>query len=87
VKRFWQTGSGRLMRFKSGMNHKRRRKTKSQLRRLSKRVEVPKESYRRLTKMMMLTSYHQFPPGMSRPVSKYWQPPKDASKIKAKRWC
>jgi ribosomal protein L35 len=87
VKRFWQTGSGRLMRFKSGLNHKRRRKTKNQLRRLNKTAEVPKQSYRRLTLMMMLRPHAQFPPGMSRPVSKYWQPPKDAAKIKAKRWC
>jgi large subunit ribosomal protein L35 len=86
-KRFWATGSGRLMRFKSGMNHKRRRKTKAQLRRLSQRVEVPKQAYRRLTKMMMLRPFLQFPPGMSRPVNKFWQPPRLAENIKKKRWC
>lgn len=86
VKRYWQTGSGMLMRFKGGMNHKRRRKTKSQLRRLSQRVEVPKIHYRRISKMLGIRPNPQLPPGQKAACPRFWTPPVNAEALQKKRY-
>src|SRR5690606_25820349 len=54
AKRYRPLANGVILRFKSGMNHKRRRKTKRQLRSLSKKVSIPKTHYRRVRLMLGL---------------------------------
>ena len=76
VKRYWLTGSDRIFRFKNGMNHKRRRKSTNQLRRLNRQAELPRQHYRRVCKMMGIAQKKFLPPTQSRPTSKFWTPPK-----------
>ena len=54
LNRYRPLASGLILRFKSGMNHKRRRKSKRQLRALSKKVTIPKTHYRRVRLMLGL---------------------------------
>eukprot|EP00461_Guttulinopsis_vulgaris_P000171 UN00171 len=75
-----------LMRWKQGMNHKRRRKTKAQLRRLGKKVEVPKIHYRRISKMLGIRPNPQLPPGQRARVAPFWQPPVKALEVNKKRY-
>lgn len=83
VKRYWLTGSDRIFRFKNGMNHKRRRKSTAQLRRLNRSAEIPRIHYRRVSKMLGIAPKKFLPPTQSRPTSRFWTPPKKACTLTA----
>jgi large subunit ribosomal protein L35 len=53
MKRFKVTGTGRIMRWRAGKRHLARNKSKRQLRGLSKRVDVPKQLYKRYKQSML----------------------------------